>query len=134
MRAQERRAGVWKHRVAKYPRLPLRVPVTGEPLDSHGAPLVGESQDLGQGGVLLRLPRGVAPGARVRVTLHLKARDPLALTGSVVWCCLHPDLPGWAVGVAFAEELAEPLFLAIIDEEPPPWERAPWLEEPGPTA
>jgi hypothetical protein len=126
----ERRPGSRRKPVQKYPRLPLRVPVTGNPLDGRGGPLVGESQNLSQGGILLRLPSSVAPGVPIRMTLQLQMRGPLVLTGRVIWRRPHPDLPGWAVGVKFAEALAEHLFLAIIDEEQPPGERLPWLEEP----
>jgi hypothetical protein len=95
---------------------------------------VGESQNLSQGGILLRLPSSVAPGVPVRVKLQLQVRGPLVLRGRVIWRRPHPDLPGWAVGVQFAEALAEHLFLAIIDEELPPGEWLPWLEEPRPAA
>jgi hypothetical protein len=130
MLGEESRPNAWRTQVQRYPRLPLRVPVMSEPLDETGVPLQGESQNLSQGGILLRLPRGVTPRAPVRVTLQLQARGPLVLTGRVVWIRPHPDLPGWAVGVEFAEELSDHVFLAIIDEEDPPWERLPWIEEP----
>ncbi len=134
MAGQERRPGVGRRQAQKYPRLPLHVPVTSKPLDRRGAPLVGESQNLSQGGIQLRLPRGVVPGTLIRVTLDLQGQAPLALTGRVIWSRPHPDLPGWTVGVQFAEPLAEHHFLALMDEERPSRERLPWLEEIGATA
>ena len=135
MAGQERRPGVvGRRQVQKYPRLPLRVPVTSKPLDRRGAPLVGESQNLSQGGIQLRLPCRVAPGTRIRVTLEVQGQAPLALAGRVIWSHPHPALPGWAVGVQFAEPLAEHRFLALLNAEQPHGERLPWLKELGATA
>ncbi len=126
----ELRPDLWRGKTQRYLRLPLRVQVANEPLAGEADPALGESQNLSQGGILLRLPRAVAPRVPVRITMQLTHRDPLVLTGRVAWTRPHPDLPGWAVGIQFAEALPEPVFLAIIDEEPPPWEWAPWIEGP----
>jgi hypothetical protein len=93
------RPDLWRGQVQRYLRLPLRVPVAHEPLAGAAGPSLGESQNLSQGGILLRLPRGVAAGAPLRLTLQLTHRAPLVLTGRAVWSRPHPDLPGWAVGV-----------------------------------
>ncbi len=134
MASQERGLVGLRKQIQKYPRLPLCVPVKGKLLDRPGASLEGESRNLSQGGIQLRLPRRIAPGTRLRVTLQMEDRGPLALMGRVIWSRLPPDLPGWAVGVQFAKLLPLHLFLALIDAEQPSRERLPWLEEFGATA
>jgi len=105
------------------PRFPVRVPAVTEPVERLGDPCVGEVQNMSRGGLLLWLTRAMVPGAAVRVTLSLCRRPPLALAGSVVWVRPHPDLPGWALGIQFGEDLPGEILVEIADEEYPPWER-----------
>jgi hypothetical protein len=111
----------------KYPRLPLCVPATVTLLDRRGAPLAGESRNLSQGGIQLRLPRRLAPGTRLQVTLQMQEHAPLTLPGRVIWSRPHPDRPGWAVGVQFTAPLPASRFLALVAAEEPAGEWLPWL-------
>ncbi len=102
-------------------RLPIRVPVDTEPIGLFEGPGSGEAQNLSRGGMLLRVDRGVTPGVPVRVTLRLSQHPPLTLAGSVVWSQPHPDLPGWALGIRFTEDLPGEMVAEIADAEYPPW-------------
>lgn len=106
---------------ARQTRHPVRVPVESEPLGGGGKAQEGESEDLSQGGISLRLPSAVAPGSLVRVTLRLHRRPRLTVTGKVVWVRPHADLRGWAVGIRLDESLPEEMVVEIADEEYPPW-------------
>ena len=108
-------------RRAHRPRLPVRVPVVTEQMEAATDPGPGETENLSQGGLALRHGMPLAPGAQVRVTLRLRSRSPLILTGTVAWTHPHPDLPGWAMGVRFSEDLSEEMVVEIADEEHPPW-------------
>lgn len=107
---------------ARQTRHPVRVPAESEPLGGGGKLHEGESEDLSQGGIGLRLPTALAPGSPVRVTLRLHRRPRLTLTGRVVWVRPRADLRGWAVGIQLDEDLPEEMVVEIADEEYPPWE------------
>jgi hypothetical protein len=104
-------------------RIPVRVPAVTEAVDSAHSPDVGEAQDLSAGGMAVRLAKAMVPGAAVRVTLRLRRRAPLTLSGRVVWVQPHPDLPGWLLGIRFGETLPGEMVAEIADEEYPPWAR-----------
>jgi hypothetical protein len=99
-------------------RLPVRVAV------SAGERGRGEAWDLSQGGLLVWLPGGLAPGSPVTVTLHLRRRPALTLTGTVVRTGPHPFLPGQAIGIQLREEVPLATVGEIADEEFPGWEEA----------
>ena len=108
--------------LSRHTRLPLRVPAVSESLGAAGDPEMGETENLSQTGMLLRLPTdALVPGAPIRVTLRLHRRSPLTLTGRVAWVRPHPDLRGWAVGIQLGEHLSEEMVIEIADEEYPPW-------------
>lgn len=111
-------------------RFPVRVPVVTEPVGAADSPEAGEAQDLSPGGVGLRLVQALMSGAAVRVTLRLHRRPPLTLEGTVAWVRPHPDLPGWALGMKFREELSGEMVVEIADEEHPPWAAPPPLPCP----
>ncbi len=107
---------------SRHTRLPVRVPAVSEPLGAAGDAEVGETENLSQSGIRLRLPTDAfVPGVPIRVTLRLQRRSPLTLTGRVVWVRPHPDLRGWAVGIQLGEHLSEEMVIEIADEEYPPW-------------
>lgn len=112
-------------RRAGHARFPVRAPAVTEPVGTAGGPDVGEAQDLSAGGVAVRLAKAMKPGSPVRVTLRLHRRSSLTLVGTVVWVRPHPDLPGWALGIRFGEELAGEMVAEIADEEHPPWATVP---------
>jgi len=112
------------HPPSRHTRLPVRVPAASEPLGAAGDPELGETENLSQTGIRLRLPNALLPGVPIRVTLRLHRRFPLTLMGRVVWVRPHPDLLGWAVGIQFGEHLPEEMVIEIADEEHPPWEAA----------
>ena len=102
-------------------RIPVRVPAVAEAVDSARPPDIGEAQDLSAGGMAVRLAKAMVPGTAVRVTLRLRRRAPLTLTGQVMWVQPHPDSPGWLLGVRFGEELPGEMVAEIADKEYPPW-------------
>lgn len=106
-------------------RFPIQVPAVTEPVETPGGPDLGEARNLSRSGICLRLEKAIPPGAQVRVTLRLHRRQPLTLTGTVVWVQPHPDLPGWALGIRFDEELPGEMVVEIADEEHPPWATPP---------
>ncbi len=65
-------------------RLPLDLPVTCWPEGTSREPLCGRTGDLSRGGLLLRLPRVVAPGTALEVSLHAPT-GPLQVRGMIVW-------------------------------------------------
>jgi hypothetical protein len=95
--------------------LPVRIPV------SAGEAVRGEAHDLSQGGLLLWLPGGLAPGSPVTLTLHLRQRAALTLAGTVVRAGPHPRLPGQAVGIQLRDEVPLRTVGDIADEEFPGW-------------
>ncbi len=113
------------YRRSGLPRFPVRVPTLSEPLGVAEAPEAGETQNLSQGGALLRQGKSVAPGMALRVTLCLRRRPALTLEGRVIWTRPHPDLPGWALGIRFSEDLPGEMVIEIADEEHPPWGSPP---------
>jgi hypothetical protein len=108
-------------RRAHRPRFPVRVPVLTEQIGAAIDPGLGETENLSRGGLALRHGMALVAGAPVGVTLRLRSRSPLILTGTVAWTHPHPDLPGWAMGVRFSEDLSEEMVVEIADEEHPPW-------------
>ena len=108
-------------RRAGQPRLPVRVPLVIEPIGSLGAGKSGEAQNLSSGGILVRVERAFSPRDQVRVTLRPSNRPPLTLTGTVAWVQPDPDVPGWALGVKFSDELPTEIVAEIADAEYPPW-------------
>ncbi len=102
-------------------RFPVRAPAVAEPLGAAAGPYLGEVQNLSQGGMGLRLVQALVAGTAVRVTLQLRQRPPLTLTGRVVWAQPQPDVSGWALGIRFGEELPGDMVVDIADEEFPPW-------------
>lgn len=105
-------------RCEAHARLPLRVPAVAEPAGTAADPALGEAQNLSQGGVALRLKNAL--GAPVRVTLRLRPGLLLTLAGTVVWIRPDPDLPGWALGIRFSEELPGEMVAGIASETHPP--------------
>jgi hypothetical protein len=69
----------------------------------------------------LWLPKGLVPGALVRVTIALRRRSALTVEGTVVRVMPHRPLPGQAVGIRFDRELDRDTVADIADEEFPPW-------------
>ncbi len=65
-------------------RLAMDLSVTCRPKDTGGSPLKGQTGEMSRGGMLLRLPRVIAPGTVLDLTLHSN-NGPLALEGAVVW-------------------------------------------------
>jgi len=102
-------------------RLPIRVPAVTEAIGSSREAGHGEAQNLSAGGLLLRLENALTPGALVRVTLRLRHRPPLVLTGTVAWAKPHVEFSGWATGIVFGEELPGEMVGEIADAEYPPW-------------
>ena len=118
-----------------HPRLPVRIPAVIESIGSPGPAKPGEAQNLSPGGLLLRVGQGFSAFNRrdpVRVTLRPSHRPPLTLTGTVAWVQADPDVPGWALGVQFGEELPAAVVAEIADAEYPPWNSsAPDKPSPG---
>ncbi len=77
-------------------RFRMDLPVTCEPKDSTGALLQGRTGNLSRGGLFLYLPRLLAPGTLLTVTLHTP-RGPLPLEGAIAW--VEP-LEMWTLGEA----------------------------------
>ncbi len=102
-------------------RLPIRVPALTEAIGSSREAGKGEAQNLSAGGLLLRLETALTPGALVRVTLRLRHRPPLVLTGTVAWAKPHVEFSGWATGIVLGEELPGEMVGEIADAEYPPW-------------
>ncbi len=116
--AQERRQGSHLRLQA---RLPLRLPVIVELRDSPAeVPIVGVTENLSRGGVLLRVARAAHPGTALQVTLYIRRSTSLALTGTVVWTAPDPDPPGWKLGVQFGEELPVAIVAQIAEDAFPP--------------
>jgi c-di-GMP-binding flagellar brake protein YcgR len=104
-------------------RVPVRVPATAETTTSRPERERGETEDLSRGGLLLWLPKGLVPGAPVRVTIGLRQRSALTIEGTVVRVAPHRTLTGQAVGIRFDRELDRDTVADIADEEFPPWGR-----------
>ena len=65
-------------------RLAMDLSVTCRPKNADGAPIKGQTGEMSRGGMLLRLPRVIAPGTVLDLTVH-SGNGPLALEGAVVW-------------------------------------------------
>jgi len=65
-------------------RLAMDLAVTCRPKNVGGSPIKGQTGEMSRGGMLLRLPRAIAPGTVLALTLH-SSNGPLALEGAVVW-------------------------------------------------
>lgn len=66
-------------------RLAMNLPVTCRARNMGGEPpLKGQTGEVSRGGMLLRLPREVAPNTVLDLTIH-SGNGPLALEGAVVW-------------------------------------------------
>lgn len=65
-------------------RLAMDLSVTCRPKTPGESPLKGQTGEMSRGGMLLRLPRAIAPGTVLDLTLH-SGNGPLALEGAVVW-------------------------------------------------
>jgi len=65
-------------------RLAMDLAVTCRPKNVGGSPIKGQTGEMSRGGMLLRLPRVIAPGTVLALTLH-SSNGPLALEGAVVW-------------------------------------------------
>lgn len=102
-------------------RFPLCVPAVAETMGGEDRPTQGEAQDMSRSGLGLRMQATVAPDAPVRVTLRLRRRPEVTLLGKVVWVRPHPDLPGWAIGIQFGDEIRGEMVAEIADAEYPPW-------------
>ena len=74
-RQGERRAGL---------RLPADLVVTCRPQGQGDLPLQGRTEDLGRGGLLLRLTKAFPPGTPVELTLH-QPSGPVTAEGEIVW-------------------------------------------------
>jgi len=74
------------------PRVPLRLPAE---VTQHGASWLGEIEDFGPGGCLVRSPRVLAQGAGLRLVLRCEeAGDALSVAAQVAW--LKEDRSGVA--------------------------------------
>jgi c-di-GMP-binding flagellar brake protein YcgR len=113
-----------ERRRAGHIRFPVRVPAIVQTAEGEAGRLRGETENLSQGGVLLRLPERRPPGAPVAIVLALRRRAPLAVRGTVVFAGSDPGLHGAAVGVRFDGELDRDTVADIAGEEFPPWEPA----------
>lgn len=102
-------------------RFPVQVPTVTEPVGVVGSVTSGQAENLSRSGILLRLGGALSAGAPVRVSLRLRRRQPVTLTGTTVWVKPHPDFPGWAVGIRFNDELPGEMVVEIAEEESPPW-------------
>lgn len=65
-------------------RIPFEVAVACRLRGQAGPPLEGWTRDVSRGGLSLRLPRVLPPGAALEVTLHTPA-GPLRADGAVTW-------------------------------------------------
>lgn len=65
-------------------RLAMDLSVTCRPKNGGGSRIKGQTGEMSRGGMLLRLPRVVAPGTVLDLTVH-SSNGPLALEGAVVW-------------------------------------------------
>ncbi|MFI5339787.1 MAG: PilZ domain-containing protein [Candidatus Methylomirabilales bacterium] len=74
-RRGERRAGL---------RLPTDLVVKCRPRGQADLPLQGRTEDLGRGGLLLRLTKALAPGTALELTLHPPS-GPVTAEGEIVW-------------------------------------------------
>lgn len=82
-------------------RLPLDLPVTCHPKNPPGPPIQGRTANMNRGGLLLRLPRLLAPGTILEVSLHTP-KEPLTVDGAVVWVEPHEIwTPGESIGHGF---------------------------------
>jgi len=102
-------------------RLPIRAPVSVEPLDCPGGPARGENENLGPGGLSLQLDQALPSGTRVSVTLHLRHSPPVVFAGTVVWIQPRPDSGTWVLGIRLDQRIPEERVAEIADAEYPPW-------------
>ncbi len=101
-------------------RFPMRVPALAEESMPDGSTCPGLTKNLSRSGMLLLLREEAKPGTSIRVTMRLRHRISLTLTGTVMW--VRPSLDsGWEMGFQFAEELSQDLVATIADEEFSPW-------------
>jgi hypothetical protein len=112
-------------------RLPLEVSVTCQPRGEDGSPIEGRKNeppiegrtgDVGRGGISLRLPTALSPGAALDLTLHTP-HGPLTAQGVVVWVAPPERRPsegpiphglqftklGWSTMLSLGLLLADPL-------------------------
>ncbi len=101
-------------------RFPVRVPALAEQTAPWEGTSPGLTKNLSRSGMLLLLRREMKPGTSVRVTLRLRHRVALTLTGTITWVRANRD-SGWDLGIRFGEELSHELIATIADEEFPPW-------------
>ncbi len=95
----------------------------GEPLE-----LEGKTRNLGEGGVLLLLPRVLPEGVPLTIELDTQT-GPAARSGRVAWVGKPEptDLGGTVMphGIAFGEALERAFVEAVITQRPPQDPRAP---------
>ncbi len=101
-----------------HPRFPLRVPALVEEVAAAGSPRPGLTRNLSRGGLGLLLRQEAQRGTSLRVTLRLRHRVPLPLTGTVRWVRPSQEA-GWDLGMQFDEELAAHLVATIAQGESP---------------
>jgi hypothetical protein len=65
-------------------RLAMNLAVTCRRKNAGGPPLKGQTAEMSRGGMLLRLPRPIDPGAVVELTIQ-SSNGPFALEGAIVW-------------------------------------------------
>lgn len=102
-------------------RLPLDIPITCHPKNSAGPSLQGRTGNVNRGGLFLHLPRLLAPGTWLEITLHAP-KDPLTVEGAVVWV-EPPEIwrPGESIGHGFqfhAPSWSTLVYLGLLLVEP----------------
>jgi Tfp pilus assembly protein PilZ len=102
-------------------RLPFKVPVTCRAVKGPAVSLPGWTRDVSRGGLMLRLPRELALGTELRVTLHTEPQ-PIIFDGVIAWVApLEGRTPGgpvrhgfrftrpnWSASAALGRLLADP--------------------------
>ncbi len=99
-------------------RFPLLVPALAEDVATGASVSAGLTRNLSRSGFGLLLLQEAEPGAALHVTLHLRRRVRLTLTGTVRWAQPSPGA-GWDLGMQFGEELPAQLVATIAQEEAP---------------
>ncbi len=98
-------------------RLAFHVPVTLRTVGSEVPKPLALTENLGRGGVGVRLfePSGV--GMEVTVNLHLFGRPSLLRAGRIAWIDRERIPAGaWKAGIAFYNELAPVVVTRLVSE------------------
>jgi len=106
-------------------RLPMDLAVTCRCKGQARSPVLGRTEDLSRGGLLLRLPQPMPLGTELVVTLHTP-NEPLTLEGTIVWVEPRRGRPqdemirhGFQLtAVSFALSLTLARFMTMLPKEP----------------